>query len=90
MPEYHRQARERYEQDCLRINAFTANSSIVQGKELDKLQRQMEKVQATVGHNEREFKSYVRLLEETTTKWESEWKGFCDVRREKGLGDRWG
>src|SRR4051812_5606352 len=76
---YVAKARERYEQDCLRINAFTANSSIVQGKELDKLQKQMEKVQATVGNNEKEFRGLVKLLEQTTVNWESDWKGFCDV-----------
>jgi len=75
---YVAKARERYEQDCLRINAFTANSSIVQGKELDKLQKQMEKVQATVGNNEKEFRGLVKLLEQTTVNWESDWKGFCD------------
>jgi hypothetical protein len=80
-------ARERYEQDCLRINAYTANSSIVQGKELDKLQKQMEKVQATVGNNERDFRLQVRTLEEMSLKWESEWKGFCDVSGASGL---WG
>lgn len=75
---YVAKARERYEQDCLRINAFTANSSIAQGKELEKIQKQLEKVHSTVGVNEKEYKSYVRVLEETTKKWEVEWKQFCD------------
>ena len=72
------QARERYEQDCLRINSFTANASIVQGRELEKLQRQLDKVNSSVGGNEREYQAMVRMLEETTRKWELEWKGFCD------------
>lgn len=71
-------ARERYEQDCLRINACTANASIAQGKELERLQAQLRKTQATVGSNEKEYQSYVRLLDETTRKWETEWKAFCD------------
>ncbi|KAJ9125177.1 hypothetical protein QFC22_000131 [Naganishia vaughanmartiniae] len=70
--------RERYEQDCLRINSYTANTSLVQGKDLEKLHSKLEKVQQTVGGNEREYKACVRLLEETTRKWETEWKTFCD------------
>lgn len=72
------QARERYEQDCLRINSFTANASIVQGRELEKLQKQLDKVNSSVGGNEREYQALVRMLEETARKWELEWKGFCD------------
>jgi SMC interacting uncharacterized protein involved in chromosome segregation len=50
----------------------------VQGRELEKLTRQLDKVQSTVGPNEREYQTLVRQLEETTRKWESEWKAFCD------------
>ncbi|GHJ85678.1 hypothetical protein NliqN6_2080 [Naganishia liquefaciens] len=71
-------ARERYEQDCLRINSYTANTSLVQGKELEKLHSKLDKVQQTVGGNERDYKSSVKALEETTRKWEAEWKKFCD------------
>jgi hypothetical protein len=39
----------------------------------------MEKVQATVGNNEKEFRGLVKLLEQTTVNWENDWKGFCDV-----------
>ncbi|KAI5454680.1 formin-binding protein, variant 2 [Naganishia albida] len=71
-------AQERYEQDCLRINSYTANTSLVQGKDLEKLQSKLDKVQQTVGGNEREYKTSVKALEETTRKWEVEWKTFCD------------
>lgn len=73
------QTRERYEQDCLRINSYTANTSLVQGKDLEKLHSKLDKVQQTVGDNEREYKTSVKALEETTRKWEVEWKTFCDV-----------
>lgn len=47
--QYVQRARERYEQDCTKINAYTAQSNMVQGKELDKLMNKLERVQATVG-----------------------------------------
>jgi predicted RNase H-like nuclease (RuvC/YqgF family) len=50
----------------------------VQGRELEKLQKQLDKVNSSVGGNEREYQALVRMLEETTRKWELEWKGFCD------------
>lgn len=50
----------------------------MQGRELEKLQKQLDKVNSSVGGNEREYQALVRMLEETTRKWELEWKGFCD------------
>ena len=49
--QYVQRAREKYEQDCTKINAYTAQSNLVQGKELDKLMSKLERVQATVGTN---------------------------------------
>ncbi|WVF72380.1 hypothetical protein IAT40_007195 [Kwoniella sp. CBS 6097] len=71
-------ARERYEQDCLKLNSYTAQSSLTQGKELDKIQSKLERVRQTIGANEQDFRQFVRVLEQTQAKWEGEWKGFCD------------
>ena len=30
-------SREKYEQDCIKINGYTAQSSLVQGRDLDKV-----------------------------------------------------
>lgn len=73
------QAKERYESDCLKLNSYTANSQLVQGKELDKLQSKLDRVRQTIGANEQDFRQFVRVLEGTTGKWEQEWKAFCDV-----------
>lgn len=73
------QARERYESDCLKLNSYTANMQLTQGKEQEKLQGKIERVQQTIGSNERDFKNFVSVLETTTQKWENEWKSFCDV-----------
>ncbi|WWC69691.1 uncharacterized protein I206_103634 [Kwoniella pini CBS 10737] len=71
-------ARDRYEQDCLKLNSYTAQSSLTQGKELEKLQTKLDRVRQTIGANEQDFRQFVKVLEQTQARWESEWKGFCD------------
>ncbi|TFY80260.1 hypothetical protein EWM64_g3754 [Hericium alpestre] len=71
-------AREKYEADCLRINGLTAQATLVQGKDLEKIQRQLERTQQTVGANEKDFANFARILQDTTVKWEQEWKAYCD------------
>ncbi|KAG6847942.1 hypothetical protein H0H93_004710, partial [Arthromyces matolae] len=58
-------SREKYEQDCVRINSYTAQSSLVQGKDLEKVQLKLERAQQTVQTNEREFSNFARILQET-------------------------
>lgn len=71
-------AREKYEADCVRINSFTAQSSLVQGKDLEKIMVKLERAQQTVQVNEKEFFNFTKVLQETTQKWEQSWKAFCD------------
>ncbi|XAO24209.1 hypothetical protein I312_103004 [Cryptococcus bacillisporus CA1280] len=71
-------ARDRYEQDCLKLNSYTAQSSLIQGKELEKLQTKLGRVGQTIGSNENDFRQFVKVLEVTHQKWEQEWKNFCD------------
>ncbi|KAI0253720.1 hypothetical protein BJV78DRAFT_1372182 [Lactifluus subvellereus] len=71
-------AREKYEQDCLRINAYTAQSTLVQGKDLERISVKLERAQQTVHANEREYANFARALQDTAVKWEQEWKQFCD------------
>ncbi|WRT66899.1 uncharacterized protein IL334_003864 [Kwoniella shivajii] len=71
-------ARDKYEEDCLKLNSYTAQSSLTQGKELDKLHSKLERVRQTIGANEQDFRQLVRILEQTQSRWEGEWKGFCD------------
>jgi len=71
-------AREKYEADCLRINSFTAQSTLVQGKDLEKIHLRLERAQQTVQVNENEYAQFSRVLQETTQKWEQDWKAFCD------------
>lgn len=71
-------AREKYEADCMRINGYTAQSTLVQGKDLEKIHQKLERVQQTVQANERDFANFARALQETARQWELDWKAFCD------------
>lgn len=73
------QAKEKYESDCLKLNSYTANSALSQGKDLEKVQSKLDRVRQTIGGNEQDFRQFVKVLEGTTQKWEAEWRGFCDV-----------
>lgn len=75
---YVNKAREKYEQDCVRINSYTAQSSLVQGKDLDKINLKLERAQQTVQSNERDFANFAKALADTAQKWEQGWKAFCD------------
>lgn len=72
-------AREKYESDCVKINSYTAQSTLIQGKDLEKVQAKLRNAQQTVASNEREFAQFARELQETTAKWELRWKDFCDI-----------
>lgn len=73
------QAREKYKQDCMNINLYTAQSTLVQGKDLDKIHIKLDKAKQTVQQNERDYANSVRVLGDTCQKWEGDWKVFCDV-----------
>jgi hypothetical protein len=74
-----KKARQKYEDDCIKINSFTAQSTLVQGKELEKIQLRLEKARQTVQANERDFSQFARALSDTASRWEKEWKVFCDT-----------
>ncbi|KAI5831484.1 hypothetical protein K523DRAFT_350704 [Schizophyllum commune Tattone D] len=71
-------AREKYEADCLLINSYTAQSTLVQGRDLDKITSRLERAQRTVQANERDFANFAKTLQTTAAKWEQDWKDFCD------------
>ena len=75
---YCAKAKEKYEQDCLRINSYTAQATLVQGKDLEKVNMKLERARQTVTANERDFANYARVLNDTTQRWEKTWRAFCD------------
>ncbi|WFD19474.1 formin-binding protein [Malassezia caprae] len=77
--QYVQRSREKYESDCMKVNAYTAQSNLVQGRELDKLMVKLERAQANIESDDRDYQSYVRALQDTTQKWNAEYKSFLDI-----------
>ncbi|KIO28897.1 hypothetical protein M407DRAFT_71276 [Tulasnella calospora MUT 4182] len=75
---YVEKAREKYESDCVLINSYAAQSTLLQGRELDRVQMKLERAQQTGQANERDYQYFARALEDTCKRWEREWKTYCD------------
>jgi hypothetical protein len=71
-------AREKYEQDCMKINSYSAQATLVQGRDLDKINQKLERAHQTVGANEREFQKATKAFADMSVRWEKTWKDFCD------------
>lgn len=52
---------------------------LVQGRERDDLEGKMEKARRNIQGEEQDFRNFVKVLEDTSAKWENEWRNFCDV-----------
>ena len=63
----------------MRINSYTAQSTLMQGKDLDRINAKLERAQQTVQANEKDFANFSRALQDTVQKWEQDWKAFCDA-----------
>jgi hypothetical protein len=61
------------------INSYTAQSTLVQGKDLDKIHLKLECMQQTVQANGQDFANFAKVLQDIIQKWEQDWKGFSDV-----------
>ncbi|BGP17866.1 formin-binding protein [Rhodosporidiobolus nylandii] len=73
------QAKKKYEQDAVQINALNAQSALLQGRELDKVTLKLDKVQQTVAQNEADYKNYASVLKTNTIEWNMAFKSFCDL-----------
>ncbi|EED19540.1 cell division control protein (Cdc15), putative [Talaromyces stipitatus ATCC 10500] len=71
-------ARDRYEQDCLRIKGYLAQGHMVMGQEERKNKAKLEKTQIQLASNSNEYEAAVKVLQETTGRWNKEWKAACD------------
>lgn len=72
-------ARDRYEQDCLKIKGYLAQGHMVMGQEERKNKAKLEKTQVQMSATSQEYEQAVKFLEETTGRWNREWKAACDV-----------
>ena len=79
---YVHKAREKYEADCLKIDTFTARSTLVQGRELGKMSARFDRARQTVTANEKDFQNFANALQETLAKWEGKWKVFCNAAQD--------
>ncbi|KAI4134857.1 MAG: hypothetical protein LQ347_001181 [Umbilicaria vellea] len=71
-------ARDRYEQDCLKIKGYLAQGHMVMGQEERKNKAKMEKTQIQLASTSNEYEAAVKALEETTGRWNRDWKAACD------------
>lgn len=71
-------SRDRFEQDCLKIKGYLAQGHMVMGQEERKNKAKLEKTQIQMSSNSNEYEEAVKVLEETTGKWNREWKSACD------------
>ncbi|KAK9324214.1 hypothetical protein V1517DRAFT_317984 [Lipomyces orientalis] len=71
-------SRDRYENDCNKINGYIAQQNMVMGRELEKNNAKLEKAQIAVTSSRRDYQMSLRNLTETTEKWNREWKSGCD------------
>ncbi|KAJ5057163.1 hypothetical protein J3E74DRAFT_278220 [Bipolaris maydis] len=71
-------ARDKYEQDCLKIKGFLAQAHMVMGQEERKNKAKLEKTQINLATTSADYEAAVKVLEETTGRWNRDWKAACD------------
>ena len=79
LPANNIQSRDRYEQDCLKIKGYLAQGHMVMGQEERKNKAKMEKTQIQLATTSNDYEAAVKALEETTGRWNRDWKAACDV-----------
>ncbi|KAK9426444.1 hypothetical protein SUNI508_02885 [Seiridium unicorne] len=70
--------RDRYEQDCLKIKGYLAQGHMVMGQEERKNKARLEKTQISLATSNAEYENAVKALEDTTARWNREWKAAAD------------
>lgn len=72
------QTRDKYEQECLKIKGYLAQGHMVMGQEERRNKAKLEKTQIAVAASNTEYETAVKALEDTTTRWNREWKAASD------------
>ncbi|KAK4164517.1 putative septation protein [Cladorrhinum sp. PSN259] len=70
--------RDRYEQECLKIKGYLAQGHMVMGQEERKNKAKLEKTQISLASSNAEYEAAVKALEDTTNRWNKEWKQAAD------------
>ncbi|ANB15951.1 formin-binding protein HOF1 [Sugiyamaella lignohabitans] len=71
-------ARTRYESDCNKLNGYHAQQSLLMGRELEKNNSRLERVQISIDSSKADYQGSLRVLAETIDRWNKEWKESCD------------
>ncbi|KAK7516712.1 uncharacterized protein IWZ02DRAFT_300526 [Phyllosticta citriasiana] len=71
-------SRDRYEQDCLKIKGYLAQGHMVMGQEERKNKAKLEKTKIQISTSSQEYEQAVKVLGDTTERWNREWKKACD------------
>ncbi|OLL23019.1 Cell division control protein 15 [Neolecta irregularis DAH-3] len=71
-------AKERYDGDCIKVNGYIAQQNMLMGRELEKNNQKLERMQAAVQVSHKEYSIVIKALNETTDRWNREWKQVCD------------
>lgn len=59
-------------------NSYTAQSSLSQGRELDRVASKLDRAQGNVAAAERDLRNFLGALAETWARWVDGWQVFCD------------
>ncbi|KAK5995087.1 Septation protein imp2 [Cladobotryum mycophilum] len=70
--------RDKYEQECLKIKGYLAQGHMVMGQEERRNKAKLEKTQITLAASNTEYENAIKALEETTVRWNREWKAAAD------------
>ncbi|KAK2591659.1 formin-binding protein [Conoideocrella luteorostrata] len=70
--------RDKYEQECLKIKGYLAQGHMVMGQEERRNKAKLEKTQISLATANQDYESAVKVLEETTARWNREWKAAAD------------
>ncbi|TAQ87176.1 hypothetical protein B7494_g4488 [Chlorociboria aeruginascens] len=70
--------RDKYEQECLKIKGYLAQGHMVMGQEERKNKAKLEKTQINLATSNTEYENAVKILEETTGRWNRDWKAAAD------------
>ncbi|KAI9644702.1 formin-binding protein [Ciborinia camelliae] len=70
--------RDKYEQECLKIKGYLAQGHMVMGQEERKNKAKLEKTQVNLAMSNTEYENAVKILEETTGRWNRDWKSAAD------------
>ncbi|PHH89695.1 hypothetical protein CDD83_5476 [Cordyceps sp. RAO-2017] len=70
--------RDKYEQECLKIKGYLAQGHMVMGQEERRNKAKLEKTQISLATAKTEYENSVKALEDTTARWNREWKAAAD------------